>query len=207
MHRDRQRATRSAAMQRCARPISARATCDARGRGIAGELRAQPRPVRYFALGRGGRGGHAARPQRHGQDHHDPLDHGPDPAARRRDHVHRALPSRGRRRRRSPAQASVWCRKAGRFFRCSPWRRISSATAANRLGRAAGVDACRGSISCFPGCRSGPADGPHVVGRRAADAGDRPRADDQSASADPRRGDRGIGAVVARRDLELPLGA
>ena len=43
-----------------------------------------------------------------------------------------------------------------------------------------------------------------ALGRRAADAGDRPRADDQSAAADPRRGDRGPGAADPRRDLALP---
>ena len=40
--------------------------------------------------------------------------------------------------------------------------------------------------------------------RRAADAGDRPRADDQSAPADPGRGDRRPGAADPRRDLALP---
>ena len=38
-----------------------------------------------------------------------------------------------------------------------------------------------------------------AVGRRAADAGDRPGADDQSQAADPRRGDRGAGAADPRR--------
>ncbi len=42
---------------------------------------------------------------------------------------------------------------------------------------------------------------PAAVGRRAADAVDRPRADDQSAAPDPRRGDRGPRAARRRRDL------
>ena len=68
------------------------------------------------------------------------------------------------------------------------------------------LDAARGSISCSRGWQERRrANGPHAVGRRAADAGDRPRADDQSAPADPRRGDRGAGAAAARRDLELPV--
>ena len=42
---------------------------------------------------------------------------------------------------------------------------------------------------------------PAAVGRRAADAVDRPRADDESAAPDPRRGDRGSRAARRRRDL------
>src|SRR5205823_9820987 len=43
--------------------------------------------------------------------------------------------------------------------------------------------------------------------RRAADAGDRPCADDESAAPDPRRGDRRPGADGAPRNLELPRNA
>ena len=49
--------------------------------------------------------------------------------------------------------------------------------------------------------------GQPALRRRAADAGDRPRADDQSAPADPGRGDRGPGAADPRRDLALPRAA
>ena len=42
-----------------------------------------------------------------------------------------------------------------------------------------------------------------ALGRRAADARHRPRADDQPEAADPRRGDRGPRAADARRDLPL----
>ena len=49
--------------------------------------------------------------------------------------------------------------------------------------------------------------GRHAVRRRAADAGDRPRADDQSATVDPRRGHRRPCAADPRRNLELPVDA
>ena len=46
--------------------------------------------------------------------------------------------------------------------------------------------------------------GEPALGRRAADARDRPRADDQSAPAHPRRSDRRPRAAHSRRDLALP---
>ena len=45
--------------------------------------------------------------------------------------------------------------------------------------------------------------GQPALGRRAADARDRPRADDQPAAPDPRRGDRGPRAADPRGDLPL----
>ena len=61
------------------------------------------------------------------------------------------------------------------------------------------------SASCF---RASPSAlnsmGNQLVRRRAADAGHRPRADDQSAPAHPRRSDRRPRAADPRRDLALP---
>src|SRR5947208_1028732 len=49
--------------------------------------------------------------------------------------------------------------------------------------------------------------GRHPVRWRTADAGDRPRADDQSAAVDPGRGHRGAGAADPRGNLALPVDA
>ena len=48
-----------------------------------------------------------------------------------------------------------------------------------------------------PARRAAPPHGQRALRRRAADAGDRPRADDQSEAAHPRRGDRGPGAAAS----------
>src|SRR5262249_50871267 len=49
----------------------------------------------------------------------------------------------------------------------------------------------------FPAPGAAPPHGQRTLRRRAADAGDRPRPDDESQAAHPRRGDRGAGAAAA----------
>ena len=152
-----------------------------------------------------GPGGDAARPQRHGQDHDRALDHG-----------HRAG--------RGPARSTS---RAGRSTACRPYRVAQAglglvpegrqvfpnltvrenlvATAANRGREPRPVDASSAVfelLSPAGGARAKPRR--RALGRRAADARDRPRADDQPAAAHPRRGDRGARAARPGRDLALP---
>ena len=78
------------------------------------------------------------------------------------------------------------------------------AAAANRTARANPwtLDA---RLRLLPAARRAPAQhGQPALRRRAADAGDRPGADDQPQAADPRRGDRGAGAADPPGDLVLP---
>ena len=85
--------------------------------------------------GRRGRDRDAARPQRHGQDHDDPLDHGPDAAARRQRRIRRAA--------RSPAATPEAIARRGiglvpegrQVFPLLTVRENLVATAANRLKR------------------------------------------------------------------------
>ena len=104
----------------------------------------------------------------------------------------------------SRSSASAWCRRAGRFSRTSPRARTWSPpppTAARRADPWTLDKVC----ALFPRLAERHRQhGQPAVRRRAADAGGRPRADDQSAPADPRRGDRGPRAADPRRDLALP---
>ena len=120
-----------------------------------------------------------------------------------------------RRRRRSAALPSYRVAKLGiglvpegrQVFPNLTVRENLVATAANRSGAAEPGRSTR-SARCFRGSPSALGSmGEPALRRRAADAGDRPRADDQSAAAHPRRGDRGPGAADPRRDLALPRAA
>ena len=91
--------------------------------------------------------------------------------------------------------ASRWCPRAGRSFPISRVRENLIAFAANRgavrrRGR-------RARLELFPAPgRARRQHGQPALRRRAADARHRPRAGDQPASPDPRRGDRRPGAAV-----------
>ena len=78
------------------------------------------------------------------------------------------------------------------------------ATAANRARDRRSLDARQGLRPVPAARRAHRQHGQPALGRRAADAGGRPRAHDQSAPAHPRRGDRGSRAADPRRDLALP---
>ena len=99
----------------------------ARSRRYRDLLRPHPGAVRPVAEDRARRDGHADGPQRHGQDHDRALDHGAHARARRHDPFRRP----GHPRRSRPiawrSSASVWCRKAARFFpicrRAKTWSR------------------------------------------------------------------------------------
>ena len=152
-------------------------------------LRPQPGAVRPLARRRAGRDGDADGPQRHGQDHHRALDHGPhagdcrlDPLRRRGDPRAPLLPRRAAGHRPGAGGAaglsqSHRAREPGRHRR-QP----------RRGGRS--LDARQGLRAVPAAGRAHRQHGQPALRRRAADAGDRPRADDQSAAADPRRGDR-----------------
>ena len=84
------------------------------------------------------------------------------------------------------------------------------ATAANRSLRADPWTAAADLRPFSAACRTRQPVCEHAVGRRTADAGGGPRADDQSKTADSRRGHRRPGAGGAPRDLALhrcPQGA
>ena len=148
------------------------------------------------------RGRDPARPQRHGQDHHRALDHG--------HHAGRApapSPSKAGRFNGLPsyriAQAGLGLVPEGRqVFPNLTVRENLVATA-----RKGAVDAgTRLQAVSAPGSAQGQLRQP-ALRRRAADARHRPRADDQPAPADPRRGDRGPRAADPRRDLPLDRAA
>ena len=205
---DAARRRRSATIRRCARPIWARAR-----RLMAPLLEVSDLHAGYGASPvlfgvslaiAAGRGAGAARPQRHGQDHDGARDHGPaapDAAAP-------SLSTGGRRSRavraiRSPAPASAWCPEGRQIFPNLTVEENLVATASGR-GRAPPGPSPR-VYELFPQLARAPApSGQPALGRRAADAGDRPGADDQPRASDPRRGDRGAGADDPRRDLALP---
>ena len=167
-------------------------------------LRPEPGAVRHLARHRAGRDGDADGPQRHGQDHDRALDHGADAGDGRLDPLRRQGDPRACRPIAWRSSASASCRKAGRFSRTSPTRENLVATAANRSERRRALDARQGLRAVPAARRAARQHGQSAVRRRAADAGDRPRADDQSAPAHPRRGDRRAGAADPRRDLAVP---
>ena len=108
---------------------------------------------------------------------------------------------------RRAGRASAWCPRGGRSSRTSPCARTSS-----RPPRTAARGPIRGrSRRCSRCSRSSPQraaqHGQPALRRRAADARDRPRADDQPEAADPGRGDRGPGAAGPRGDLALASSA
>ena len=136
-HRLRHAGAISAPMPTCATPISARrrrlmpeAVLDVAGIETAYGLSQVLFGVSLSVMRR--RDGDADGAQRHGQDHHRALDHGPDAGARRPYPLCRRATSAASRPTRWPNSASAWCRKGGRFSRTSAcakiwWRRRSRA--------------------------------------------------------------------------------
>ena len=145
-----------------------------------------------------------ARPQRHGQDDDRALDHGP--AAGRRGTVEFDGPRVERLPAFRIARLGIGLVPEGRqIFPNLSVRENLVAAAANRGRRRPAPWTLARVLELFPRLRRAPAQPRQpALGRRAADAGDRPRADDQPAAADPRRGDRGPGAAGPRGDLGLP---
>ena len=183
-------------MSGCARSISARTRMAEllrveslerrlrRGRVIQGsQLRARGRPVAG-----------AARPQRRRQDD-------ADQHADRRHHPFR------RTHLARPARTSPRCRRIARARRGVGWtpqeRNIfRSLTVEENLTAVAlpgALDAEARLRALSRGSRNGAQHGPAIVGRRAADARDRPRAGAQPAPLAARRADRGPGADHRRR--------
>ena len=176
----------------------------ARARRRRDLLRPEPGAVRHVARDRAGRDGHADGPQRHGQDHDRALDHGPHAGARR----HRSA-SPGEEIRGLPsyriAQLGIGLVPEGRqMFPNLTVRENLVATAAEPQRRRRTLDARTDLRAVSAAGRAARQHGQPAFRRRAADAGDRPRADDQPAPADPRRGDRGPRAADPRGDLALP---
>ncbi|CAA9352530.1 MAG: Branched-chain amino acid transport ATP-binding protein LivF, partial [uncultured Microvirga sp.] len=174
--------------------------------GAPGFLRPKPGSLRRGASDRRGAGRDLARPQRHGQDHDDPLHHGPS-AAERRDHRVRRRPgdrmeSGGNR----PARHRARARRPTRVPHPNRARepgRHGREPAAPRHALDAGAD----FSSVSPPCRAPGSVCAHAVRRRAADARGRPGVDDEPAPPHPRRSDRGSGPGDPGRDLVMPRGA
>src|SRR6266545_3897169 len=197
------RRRRSASTPRsAARTWARKCRPDAAAGRAGGGLRREPGAVRHHARRGCWPDGDAARPQRHGQDHHGAGGHG-----------HRAGAGRARVVRRPsapwPAAAPGGPGRAGPGARGAPG--VSQPHRAREPGRHRGQSPPpAGAVDRRARVRPAtPARGPrakhgrHAVGRRAADARHRSRADDQPEAADPRRGDRGPGAADPRRDLGL----
>ncbi len=156
--------------------------------------------VRHRPRRRAGRDRRRARPQRHGQDDAGANDHGLAAPARRHDRARRprhhrpgAEPDRARRRRpRSRGAPGVPQPQRRRAPRCVPARVAPGLDRLDAGARARSLPGAGGA----PLARRQPA-----VGRRAADARDRPRPGDEPDAADPRRGHRRAGAARSRGDL------
>ena len=198
-------------MRRCGRPISASRRGSVMADAPLLELTAietcygrEPGAVRRVARDRAGRDGDADGPQRHGQDHDGALDHGADAGDAPARSASTARRSAGCRPTGSPSSASGWCRRAGRCFPTSPRARTWSRPPPTAAMRADPWTLGQGLRAVSAARRAHRQHGQPALRRRAADAGDRPRADDQSAPAHPRRGDRGAGAADPRRDLAVP---
>ena len=102
-----------------------------------------------------GRGGRAARPQRHGQDHHGALDHGADPRRARARSASAASASTRWPRRTASRRAGIALVPEGRqIFPNLSVRENLVAFAANRSGARRSLDARRACSSCFRGCTS-----------------------------------------------------
>ena len=174
--------------------------------GPRGRLRRQPGAVRSRPHDPRRRGGHSARPQRHGQDHD--RTRGPRAGADRARAASRFGGERIDRLAAGPHRAPGHRRRSGRAADLPQSHRRGEP---DRLRgepdrRARAVDAqARVRAVPAPG-RAPPPHGQRALRRRAADAGDRTGAGDQSAPADPRRGHRGAGAAHPRGDLALPAG-
>ena len=138
-----------------------------------------------------GRGGDAARPQRRRQDHDDEVDHGPGAAPRRQRRASAARETIGMRSDQIARAGIAFCPEERGIFACLNVDREPDAAAGGRAGRADVAD----NLHAVPqpeGARRQP--GHQAVGRRAADAGDRPHPAHRRAPAAARRADRGPGA-------------
>src|SRR5690606_30743661 len=124
----------------------------------------------------------------HGQDDDDPLDPRPDARPRR--------PHRLRRqdRDRAPAASHRPARHRPGAGGAPMLRQPDGRGEPPRLRPARRLDTGEGRRSLSPARRTAGPICRYAVRRRAADAGDRPRPDDQSEAPHPRRGDRGAGA-------------
>ena len=179
----------------------------ARNRRHRDLLRPEPGAVRSVAVDQVGRDDRADGPQRHGQDHHHPLHHGPDPGAMQARSALPATTCGNCRPTRLRSSASASCPRAGRFSRTSPcaktWSRRPAIAAARKIrGR------WRRSTRCF---RASP--------NAARNMGVTLSGGEQQMLAigralmtnprllDPRRSHRRPRAADPRRDLELPVDA
>ena len=163
---------------------------------------------RRVATGRAGRGGRPARPQRRGQEHHAEVGHGPGAAApgqgaarRQADHRHGAAQARAPRHRlraRGPPHLPLAHGDGEPAHRARPpWRHRGQAPGAARQG-----------LHLFPGAGGAARPGRrHVVRRRAADAGDRPRHDAGAQDHPARRADRRADAAHDLADRHDHRGA
>ena len=136
-------------------------------------------------------------PQRHGQDHDGARHHGPAAARAAASSSSTARGSTTCPPSASPGSASAWCPRAARSSPTSRCARTWSPPPPTALGARQPVDARSARSSFFPrlGERQRNMRQP-ALGRRAADAGDRPGADDQPQAPDPRRGDRGLAPLI-----------
>ena len=150
--------------------------------------------------GRAGRG--AARLQRRRQDH-DAQCHR-RPGARRRAGASNGAARRFPASRPTPSSARVWrCRRKAGGCSSRQTRRAESASRRHRAGRPlAHRGAVRARLCAVSAARrAAPPIGRHVVRRRTADAGARPRADERAAVADARRAEPRPGARRGRGAL------
>ena len=171
---------RCATIRACRKPISeASHERAARARECQRALRQGRGGAQRLAGSRRRPDRHRDRPERRGQD--DAADRGDGPAALHRAHRVRRRRHRAISRRRSASSAaSAWCRKSAN---CSPTCRSSTTC---RLGAyirrdSGGRIGSRRRVRALPAPRrAAPAERGHAVGRRAADARARARADDAS---------------------------
>ena len=165
------------------------------------QLRTQPGPVRRRLRSRRGGSGHHARSQWHGQVDHHQDHHGdaqaakPEPLSLKGEAIH-GWPSY------RVAQTGIGLVPEQRqVFPNLSVRENLVATAVEPLRRPPHRGRLRACTSCFRACRSAAAIWRGSLGRRTADASDRPCIDDQSAPADPGRSHRRTRAAGARRHL------
>ena len=150
----------------------------ARGRRPELLLRRFAHPVRRVAAGGAQRGGGAARPQRRGQEHHAQEPDGRGDAAQRQGRVRRQ-------ERRRPEEPRDRPRRHAAGPRGSPHLRQPQRRGEPGAGRPERAQALadRAHLGDVPAAEGAPRQPRHrPVGRRAADAGDRPRADPRPAS-------------------------
>ena len=155
-------------------------------------LRRGGRAVGRLAQRRRGPVARAARPQRHGQDHAGQLDRRRHPLSRRHHPCSTAATSPGCGPTSAPMPASAGCRRSATSSSRSPSRRTSPRSRGPAAGRRAHLRAVPAPARAARQSRQ------PALRRRAADAGDRPRPDPQSAHPAARRAARRPGADPGR---------